>query len=224
MLNTTNGVSATTFTGSAALANAWLANERLVASASGNSQVTVTVTDGYDSTTQTIYLNTANTAATASAGSAVTPTVGAQASLAGMSIVDPDSNDVITATINAASGVSLSVNGTNATGATITAISANQMVVSGSAAQVNSAIDLLQASATSAGSQTISLSASDGISSSSANLTMNVTPNAPGAPAVISAISSGVSAGELSSGFDLTVSLLGLATFFQSYRLKKHLN
>jgi hypothetical protein len=126
-----------------------------------------------------------------------------------MSIVDPDSNDVITATINAASGVSLSVNGTNATGATITAISANQMVVSGSAAQVNSAIDLLQASATSAGSQTISLSASDGISSSSANLTMNVTPNAPGAPAVISAISSGVSASELSSGFDLTISLLG---------------
>jgi hypothetical protein len=169
------------------------------------------VGDGFDTSTQNIFVTTANTASSVSAGSAVNTTVGSGilGSLAGITVIDPDSNDVISATINAPSGVNLALSGSNNTGATLNTISANQIKVTGTTSQVNAAIDQLVASSNTAGSVTLSITVSDSVSSTSTNLTLNVTPNAPGAPSAISAISSGISSAEFTSGFDLTVSLVG---------------
>ena len=188
-----------TVSGTQAVVNAALANLRYVPATSGDTQLSLNVSDGDAQVSSALYVRVPNTAPTVTVpDTAVAGTVGTAVALTGVRVNDPDGADALTVTLSAANGAKLFAVATE--GVSVTTISGSQLTLQGSAANVNSALAAITLQATQTGANSVSVVVSDGtVNSAVASANVFAGAKAPGTLIVPEAISSGVSLSEIVS-------------------------
>ena len=138
---------------------------------------TIGFTDGSGasaSETVTISVTGSNDAPVLMVPGAQTARAGSASAIAGVSVNDPDTGAIETVTLTDTLGTLSASSG--AGGASVTGSGSKTLTISGSVSAVNAALQSLAYTSTSAGSDTISLSASDGTATTSASIAETVNP------------------------------------------------